>query len=157
MTHPHKKTCWYLLFFLLISIAPEGKAQTQQMVSYAYDYAGNRISRKIVDMGSNLFHAKKAEDPTPVEDQLGDRKITIYPNPTKGIMLLEITGANDKPLAAGGEEMHIIIYNAQGQQLMNKAVEPGTTTLDIAKYPAAYYILRVQAGDKIKEFKVIKK
>ncbi len=143
----------YIVLFIIGNLMT---VSAQQMVSYAYDYAGNRISRKIVDMGSNPSHAKKSDDPAPVVDQLGGRTITIYPNPTKGIMQLEITNGTNKPLTDQASEMRITIYNAQGQQLMNRAVEAGTTTLDIARYAAAYYILRVQAGDKIKEFKVIK-
>lgn len=142
------KTKHYLLlvFFTAFTL----QAMSQDMVSYAYDQAGNRISRRIVPLNSSPAHVKKNEQPAPVEDQLGERKITIYPNPTKGLLAVDITGGDDK------DELRIILYNADGKQLQNKKVEQGTTPINISAYPAAYYILRVMAGEKVKEFKIIK-
>jgi len=71
----------------------EGIAQT---ISYAYDNAGNRISRTIL-LSTSPQGVKKAEDPVLVEYQIGERKITVYPNPTKGKLAVEITGGNEKP------------------------------------------------------------
>lgn len=138
---------YYLLisFLSLISIA----GISQNMVSYAYDNAGNRISRKIVPLNSNPLHAK-AEAPAPVEEQLGERKITVYPNPTKGMLAVEITGGDDK------DQLQISLYNADGKQLQNKKLESGTNPINMATYPSGWYILRVQAGEKRTEFKIIK-
>ena len=123
----------------------------QQIVSYAYDNAGNRISRKIVNITPPPSHAKKAvEDPIPVEEQLGERKITIYPNPTKGSLAVEITGGSDK------DELRIVLISAQGIQLQNLKAESGINPLDMHAYPPGWFILRVQAGDKMTEFKIIK-
>ena len=140
------KQYYLLLSFVLISLA--SMAQTN-IVSYAYDNAGNRISRKIVDLTvtPNPTHVKAA---APVEEQLGERKITIFPNPTKGSLAVDIVGGSDK------DELSISLYNADGKQLLNKAVQPGTTPINMTTYPKAYYILRVQAGEKATEFKIIK-
>lgn len=124
-------------------------AQTQ-MVSYAYDYAGNRISRKIVDLGSSPSHVKKAEEPAPVEEQLGERKITVYPNPTKGMLGVEITGSDQS------DAIRIEVFSAQGTLLQRKTAETGVNPIQMTNYPAGWYILRVQAGEKLTEFKIIK-
>lgn len=142
------KTKHYLLLVFLTAFTLQ--AMSQDMVSYAYDQAGNRISRRIVPLNSSPSHLKKNEQPVPVEDQLGERKITIYPNPTKGSLALDITGGDDK------DELRIILYNANGKQLQNKKVEPGITPINMSSYPVAYYILRVIAGEKETEFKIIK-
>jgi len=92
---------FYLLFSFLLILS---SGMAQNMVSYAYDNAGNRISRKIVLMGSNPSHVKKSADPVPVEDQLGDRKITVYPNPTRGALAVEITGGDAK------EGIHLVLF-----------------------------------------------
>jgi len=140
----------HLLFILCLATLNTVfiKAQT---VSYAYDMAGNRILRKIVSLNSNPSYTKQnAEDPAPIEELLGERTIKIYPNPTKGSLALEILGGNDK------DQLGFILYNADGKQLQNKKVEPGTTPINMSIYPEAYYILRVMAGDKMTEFKIIK-
>ena len=137
---------FYLLFsFLLILFS--GVAQT---VSYGYDNAGNRISRKIVPLKTALAAKKSPETLAPVEDQLGERKITIYPNPTKGALAVEITGGDAK------DAIHLILFSAQGVQLQNLKVTASTTPVDMSSYPAGWYILQVQAGDKMTEFKIIK-
>jgi hypothetical protein len=137
-----------LLFFLFLSLSFHVVGQTN-VVSYAYDNAGNRISRKTVPLPPKSA-IKKYADPAPVEEQLGERKISIYPNPTKGALAVEITGGNKK------DPLRLVLYNADGKQLLNKEVQPGTTPVNMANYPVAYYILRVQAGDKMTEFKIIK-
>jgi len=150
MKHVHKTIPYYLLFMFLLSYSMQTLAQ-QQIVSYAYDNAGNRISRKIVNITPPPSHAKKAvEDPIPVEEQLGERKITIYPNPTKGSLAVEITGGSDK------DELRIVLISAQGIQLQNLKVEKGINPIDMHTYPPGWFILRVQAGDKVTEFKIIK-
>ena len=123
------------------------------IVSYAYDQAGNRISRKIVPLNSSPANVKKHEEdpaPVPVVEQLGERTITIYPNPTKGALGVEITGGNDK------DEMRMVLFGPQGTQLQSHKVRSGTTSLNLSSYPTGWYILRVQAGEKMTEFKIIK-
>jgi len=150
MKHLHKKTNLYLLLLFLGLYPMTGMAQN--IVSYAYDNAGNRISRKIVLLSSNPTHVKKDTIvPAPVEEQLGARKITVYPNPTKGALTVEIAGGNDK------DEIQIVLISAQGIQLKAlKAADTGTTPVDMHLYPSGWYILRVKAGDKVTEFKIIK-
>jgi len=150
MNHLHKTTHYYLLLLFVISFSILGMAQ-QQIVSYAYDNAGNRISRKVVNLSSNPTHAKATvENPTPVVEQLGERTITVYPNPTKGALAVEIKGGNDK------DALRIELISAQGIQLQNLKAATGTTAIDMHAYPPGWFILRVQAGDKVTEFKIIK-
>ncbi|MDD4991604.1 MAG: T9SS type A sorting domain-containing protein [Paludibacter sp.] len=148
MKHLQKPTFYYFLL-LLLSFSIQGICQSN-VVSYSYDNAGNRISRRVVVYSTNLTHAKKIVDPAPVEEQLGERSIKVFPNPTKGALAVEITGGSDK------DPLRIILYNADGKQLLNKQVQQGTTPVNMAGYPAAYYILRVEAGEKVTEFKIIK-
>jgi len=138
----------YLLFsFLLILSA--GMAQSK--VSYAYDNAGNRISRKVVNLYSNPSHVKKDADSAPaVTDQLGERKITVYPNPTQGALAVEITGGDTK------DEIRFLVFSSQGVQLQNIKAAVSITPINMSSYSAGWYILRVQAGEKVKEFKIVK-
>lgn len=146
----HIKTKQLLLFLIFCLGTFTLQLQAQSMISYAYDMAGNRISRKIVPLNSSPSHVKKGEDSVPVEEQMGERTIKVFPNPTKGALAVDITGGDDK------DELRIILYNADGKQLQNKKVEQGTTPINMSTYPVAYYILRVVAGEKATEFKIVK-
>ena len=152
MNYFHKTTNQYLLILLLVLFAMTGKLQCQSIVSYAYDNAGNRISRKVVLLSSSPTHVKKdtISTPTPVAEQLGDRNITVYPNPTKGDLAVDITGGNDK------DEMQIVLISAQGIQLQVLKAVTGSTPVNMLHYPPGWFIFRVQAGDKMTEFKIIK-
>ena len=137
----------YLLFSFILILS---SGMAQNIVSYAYDNAGNRISRKVVPLNSNPSHVKKSDESTPVVDQLGERKITVYPNPTQGALAIEITGGDTK------DEIRFILFSAQGTQLQNLKVTATITPVNMSSYPVGWYILRVQAGEKITEFKIIK-
>ncbi len=141
------KQLYLLLSFSLI--LSTGMAQSK--VSYAYDLAGNRISRKVVDLYSNPSHVKKDSlVAQAVTDQLGERKITVYPNPTQGALAVEITGGD------ASDRLHIRVFNADGKLLQNKVVQQGSTPINMSAYPTAYYILRIESGTKSREFKIIK-
>ena len=142
------KTTFYLILFLLVTFSMP--VSGQNIVSYAYDNAGNRISRTVLLSSKSPLVKKDSIAPAPVEEQLGDRKILVYPNPTKGALAVEITGGSDK------DDIHIVLISAQGIQLKNLKVTNGTTAIDMHLYPPGWFILRVLAGDKVTELKIIK-
>lgn len=137
-----------LLLLLLAVFTLQGKAQNK--VAYDYDMAGNRIARKLVVLSNPNYAKKDLDSSVPVEEQIGERKITVYPNPTKGNLAVEIVGGDAK------DELRIVLYDTKGQQLMNKKTDAVTTPVDMYDLPAAQYILRVQTGNKVTEFKIIK-
>ena len=65
-------------------------------------------------------------------------------------IIVEITGGNDK------DTIRIVLISAQGIQLKNLKTTNGTTAIDMHLYPAGWFILRVLAGDKVTELKIIK-
>lgn len=123
-------------------------------ISYAYDYAGNRISRKLVTLSNTLSHVKglnstSEQKPASVEEKLGNRTITIYPNPTKGALAVGISGEIL-------DKISITLYSSQGTMLQNKIADSDITPLEMSSYPTGWYIVRVIADGKATEFKVIK-
>lgn len=146
------KYCLILLLLLFTNLYTKMAAQsTKAMVSYDYDYAGNRVARTVI-LVPNLAGVKqnKNVDPEPIKEQLGELVITIYPNPTKGMLQVVVTGM--KP----NEAYNLNFYDLHGKILISRAGQPDKTILDIASYTSGSYILRVQVGSKIKEFKIIK-
>ena len=83
----------FYLFISFLFILTSGMAQK---IAYDYDNAGNRIARKLVLLNDPNYAKKHVETPMPVEELLGERKITVYPNPTKGALAVEITGGDQK-------------------------------------------------------------
>ena len=95
------KNCF--LLFLMMWLVPDIFGQ---QVEYVYDAAGNRKQRKVIAMKSNsqgeTMTKSAVSDPDAganansnlaavekYEDMLGERKVTIYPNPTRGMIRIE--------------------------------------------------------------------
>ena len=141
------KQKFYLLFSFLIFSSITVQAQK---VGYDYDLAGNRITRKVVALDNPNYAKQHVDPPAPVEELLGERKITVYPNPTRGSLAVEITGGDQK------DQMILSVFSSQGVQLQNIKTTAITTPVNMSAYPSGWYILRIQVGDKMTELKIIK-
>ena len=74
---------------------------------------------------------------TPVR---GDAAITIYPNPTNGLIYIPFAGGNN-PYTA------IQVYNMLGETItVDQFVRSGTVTLDVSTVPAGVYTLDILSG-----------
>ncbi len=135
---------------MLLLLLPIGLIAQSNKVSYTYDQAGNRITRTITLNSAGAKQHTETTDSVVVKDMIGERTITVYPNPTKGALNIEITGGDDK------SRIHLMLFNADGKRLQNKTVQPGIHPIDMTAYPVAFYILKVQDGDKFTEYKIIK-
>lgn len=71
----------YLSFLVLLFAIFQLSAQTYKVV-YEYDHAGNRVSRVVISINTR---AKSVDDEiSPLEQELMQCKIRVFPNPTKG-------------------------------------------------------------------------
>ena len=127
-----------------------------QLVKYRYDASGNQISREKTIVFASLSGQGSDDAVTNIEnpffeDIFNERKITIYPNPTKGMLRIDITG-DELP-----SDAMIFIYNSSGSTVrqMNKITE--SNIVDISSQPAGVYIMRVVLDKKIiSTWKIIK-
>ncbi len=131
------------LLMFLIAVILQIHSQT---ISYYYDYAGNRIFREVVSLSQNI--KGQPTNSMVVEDVLDQRSILVYPNPTKGALGVEITGGD------WDEDIRLTLYSGQGTVLYKGKARHKSHRYDCL--PKGWYILRVQEGEKRKEFKVIK-
>jgi Secretion system C-terminal sorting domain len=92
-----------------------------------------------------------SEQPKPSTQNMSNRVIKIFPNPTHGDLLVEMSGANPK------EELRIQQYTAQGVVMENKQVTEGSNPQDLSSYPDGVYILRIVGSATGLEYKIIKK
>ena len=78
--------------------------------------------------------------------------ISVYPNPTSGVINLEITLENPASIEYD-------IFNSLGQPISKKVLGTRTSineNIDLTDSPAGIYLLKVKAGEEFKYFKVIK-
>ncbi len=136
-----------LIFLLFIST----EISKTQSVSFGYDAAGNRINRVIV-----LNQLRSAQEEEPVEEifyseVLKDLEIRIYPNPTEGLLKVDILNLPEQQTA------DIFLYNLSGKLLITKKGVSGSTDIDLTGYPAGTYLMKIIAGEQHTEWKIIKK
>ena len=132
------------VFLLLFLAGIWGAPLHAQTVKYTYDHAGNRVSReKVINMSmlkSGGGETGTAEIPV-FEDVLSELKITIYPNPTKGMLKVDISGG-DIPVDA-----KVFIYSFSGALIRQLNGISESNTVDISQQPPGVYIMRISFGN----------
>ncbi len=138
----------HLLKILLIvfSIATT-KAQT---IEYTYDKSGNRTSRKVILLRSVYSAPEQPEQKVVFTDLFADMNISIYPNPTKGQLIVQIMGVLPE------QPVNILVYNMSGVLLQKKEKVSATTDIDISNQPTGTYIMKIVCGESTSDWKIIK-
>jgi hypothetical protein len=148
MMKPIVYTSLFLLLFSAYCAA--------QSVEYVYDSAGNRTLRRIIVMSSSQseqLRSEKEEDTNPEEnevqpaeaDVIAGLTVSIYPNPTRGLLVVEVQGGEQ-------DKLPLALYDSLGKQLINRQIGRGYNRLDLSTCLAGWYILCI--GDR--EYKIIK-
>lgn len=137
-----------------------------QTIRYYYDAVGNR-TEKVIDMGEGkgsgtAEKTKNAYKESPIDEGIPEKtlkdetfpeqQIKIYPNPTRGLIRLEIPEDPNK-----NEEIRIIVQDLNGRMIINKSKEALMTELDLNGQPDGIYFLKLKKGLKISQWKIIKK
>lgn len=139
-----------LTLCLVLACTFAGNAQTTY--SFGYDDAGNRETRAVIllknaGIVADTLQAKQAEKP--LEDLIGNRAIKIYPNPTKGLLRVQVPPADGTPAT-------LQVFTLRGALLRKARVIDEFSEIDLSGQPAGMYILRISVGDQSSEWKVIK-
>jgi len=130
-----------------------------QPVKYAYDATGNRLSReKVITMSrlkSAVGESGKSETEAAglqkYEDTVAEMKITIYPNPTKGRLQVDISGGEIP------KDARIYIYNVFGLIIRQLTGISETNHIDISAHPTGTYTMQiVLSKENISTWKIIK-
>ncbi|NJK93543.1 MAG: T9SS type A sorting domain-containing protein [Bacteroidales bacterium] len=144
------------ILFLMVGIGfLVQKTLTAQTISYTYDACGNRIERKVISLlkSGHVTDTVKSESykQETFEDQLGEQKILIYPNPVKEDIKIEFQGKIPEISAT------VFLYNQTGKLMKSQVVGQNTSlNINLSGYPAGIYILRLSMQDKVSEWKIIK-
>ena len=146
------------LHVFMLSFLFEGFAQN---VEFYYDAAGNRKQRKVLFLKTEAFEetgnnnntagseVTSAPELRSYDDIVGERKIVIYPNPTRGMIQIDFQEGDEIKNA------RLLLYDMQGRLLQHVNAEQ-SNTLDLTQYPAGMYIMQMIESDARNEWKIVK-
>jgi len=143
----------YLLALLLFTVLFSATSHAQPKYGFSYDSQGNRVTRSLIVLKSGAIpadslQAKQVEKL--LDDQIGLQKTRIYPNPTKGLLRIDLPALSEK-------EATIRLHDSNGKLIIQQSAMEVNNELDLSAYPSGLYIMSIQIGPKDrKEWKIIK-
>ena len=156
-----KKTLTTIILILTTTaIFAQLNGYTVEFNKYTYDATGNRIKREFQSIyyppfkppgGLSSSTTKSSENTTLItaKETILDKIITVYPNPTKGNLQLQIENYNNEPITA-------VFYTNNGKQIKAQNINSSISELDITKQPKGIYYLQIIINNESREFKVVK-
>ena len=145
-----------LITFLTIALCAISYNAVSQSVNFSYDADGNMSSRTVVTLKSADFYSDDIEAeaeaeflPEIVTAELGAQKIIVYPNPTRGRILVEIQPLNYE------DKNFMRLFNSQGQLIETAQITSEQTPLEITG-SAGVYLLDVHLGTNVSKWKIVK-
>lgn len=135
-----------LVLTILFSLTTDVFAQKME---YTYDATGNRIKKEIVlgeddgDLGEG--YRKKLV----FEDVISEEIIKIYPNPTKGVLKIELPDALL-------ENSSIRLLNLTGNVIIEQNNMTKINELNITNEAKGNYILQLISNEEVSNWKIIK-
>ena len=79
----------------IVAFASITNAQSPLPIEITYDDAGNRITRKVLQM-SMMSKGESQEDSTYYLDKMQTTEMKVYPNPTKDLVNVQLTINNEQ-------------------------------------------------------------
>lgn len=132
------------IFLVILILVPIG-ISAQNKIYFAYDSIGNRTSKTIVLSKSTIL-----QNTEPLKEIIGKREMKIYPNPTKGMLQIEIPDYENLKNGV------ITVYNVQGKLITQKKIDSFKNTIDLSSVSNGLYIMQINAGKEISSWKIIK-
>ena len=139
-----------ITFVILLASAVVAFAQTPIPIEISYDDAGNRITRKVLDM-SKSAKSMAHEDSTYFTDQLQTVQMRVYPNPTQGRVYVEMTGTSEI------KKSMLRVFDSKGQKIYENSGSGSSLDVDLSKHPAGYYIVELSVNEERTTWKVVKR
>ena len=144
-----KQKIYIGLCLLWMSTCPA--LHSQDKVTFQYDRAGNRISRTIVLSSKSAAASDKEERQAVYTEMISDIKIKIYPNPTAGMVKVEIQNLPE------GQTANIRIYSMSGRLIATFKDASSVTGVNLSNQPVGVYVMEIVTGEHRTEWKIIKK
>ncbi len=134
----------------LVAIAPFSYAQNPLPIEISYDAAGNRITRKVLQV-SMMAKGGSYSDSTYYIDQMQSVLMKVYPNPTQGKVYVEMQGGDE----IGNSKIRL--FDSHGRLIHEQEGDGYAVELDLSTYPTGYYIIDLYVNEEHTIWKIIKK
>lgn len=145
-----KRIAAIFMLFMVLSVWAGANVCAQNKIKYTYDDAGNRLTRKKEIVVQTRGALNNGEEPSVYEEELSETKVTIYPNPTKGMLKVDISEVEQF------ENAQISLYDLTGKLLQQWAGISQSNTIDLSERTPGMYIMQVAYNGKISSWKIIK-
>lgn len=126
--------------------------KAQREINFQYDASGNRTERTIylppgnaiddTQISSNFEELK--------EDQLAQRDIKIYPNPTRGQLRVDISGIDFN------SSDYIAVYSLKGTLIKRLSPVQSSNLINLDSYSSGIYVMIVGLNDETVKWKIVK-
>ncbi|MDA3780379.1 MAG: T9SS type A sorting domain-containing protein [Bacteroidales bacterium] len=139
------------LIIILIAFVAYTSSYAQQL-EYTYDAAGNRIKREYIILPQPP-PIKSVQDSSAVEPSIvsfGEMEIRIFPNPTKGMLMLQIANMPEQA------NCQLILVDMLGREVFSSVVTDRETQIDLSNQARGNYILSLFVDNRRKEWIVVK-
>lgn len=121
-----------------------------QRIKYTYDNAGNRLTRQKEIVVQTRGALSDEEEPSVYEEELSETKVTIYPNPTKGVLKVDISGVEKF------ENARISLYDLTGKLLQQWGDISQSNEIDLSERTPGMYIMQIVYNGNASSWKIIK-
>ena len=121
-----------------------------QRIKYTYDNAGNRLTRQKEIVVQTRGALSDEEEPSVYEEELSETKVTIYPNPTRGMLKVDISGVEKF------ENARISLYDLTGKLLQQWAGISQSNEIDLSERTPGMYIMQIVYNGNASSWKIIK-
>jgi hypothetical protein len=141
-----KKT---LSLYMLLVASIHGYSQ---VIYYGYDNAGNRTKRSInvIPLKSTAENADDEKADQEISEPTDENIITVYPNPVKEFLMIEIKGLSAE------QEASIYMYGITGELITRIETHEVLTTVSFAELARGTYIMLIHYGKDRREWKIIR-
>jgi YD repeat-containing protein len=136
----------FLILFLLF-LATRLNAQT---VSFLYDSSGNRTSRTTTINLKSTADAQNSVNTEQFQDDIDENSITIFPNPVKSQLNVQISGLSDE------SKVKIFVFDQNGKLFQSLVQNLSATIIDFSNMLPGAYILIIQIDNKLSKWTIIK-
>lgn len=124
--------------------------------SYSLSYTVGEVAINTLTGGEYIINQgfqQPSYTITSIEDNLPSAVLAVYPNPTSGLINVEMNDYQGKSLSC-------IVYDSKGVEILRQAGQPGPFVkfeIDLSRFSQGIYILKVLSDDlSIKVIRIVK-
>lgn len=111
-------------------------------IEYHYDAGGNRIARQVVLLRSAQVDTDEDSiSEPPIVSKLGPEQVSIYPNPTKGMLSVAISKTEEEEKDCQTREVILLLYSTAGEILQRMESLDREIIVDLSDYAAGQDII----------------